>query len=177
MYQNITPAPVKGGIWNFFGNLDSLTSAANNVLQWRFDRAAVDLGRFAVNSTVGIGGVIEVAAPVLGLQSQRQDFGMTLAAWGINPGPYLVLPLLGPSTVRGAFGLGFDRFANPELKSAEASMRDPLVATRSVDLRATYLLLDELISGDSYLFIRELYMQDRYYKTHGVTMDVAYGHI
>ena len=175
LYQKIIPAPVKSGIRNFFGNLGSLTSAANNVLQLRLDRAAVDLGRFAVNTTVGIGGVIEVAEPVLGLRSQRQDFGMTLAAWGVDSGPYLVLPLIGSSTVRDVVGLGIDRLANPVTKSGETSLRDPLLVTRSVDLRAAYLPLDELISGDEYLFIRELYMQDRYYKTHGETMEVAFG--
>lgn len=175
LYQQITPAAIKGGIRNFFGNLGSLTSAANNVLQLRLDRAAVDLGRFAVNSTVGIGGIIEVAEPVLGLRSQRQDFGMTLVAWGVNSGPYLVLPLLGPSTVRDAFGLGFDRSVNPVLNGTETSLRDPLLATRAVDLRAAYLPLDNLIVGDEYLFIRELYLQDRYFRTHGETMDVAFG--
>jgi len=76
--------------------------------------------------------------------------------------------------VRDAFGFGFDRFANPVIKSGETSLRDPLLATRSIDLRAAYLPFDELISGDEYLFIRELYMQDRYYKNHGETQELAF---
>lgn len=173
-YQFVTPGFVKSGVRNFFGNLEDLSSAVNDVLQLRFDRAAVDLGRFVVNSTVGIAGVFDVAEPMLGLQPQSQDFGMTLAAWGVESGPYVVLPLLGPSTVRDAFAIGFNSAVNPVMTSDESSMRDPVLATQTVDKRAGYLPFEEMIFGDEYLFIREMYLQNRHYKTHGEAVDLAF---
>lgn len=99
---------------------------------------------------------------------------MTLASWGIGTGPYVVLPLLGPSTMRDAFGLGFDSAVNPVMQGEEASLSDPLLAVQSVDRRAGYLAYDDLIIGDEYLFIRELYLQNRHYKTHGESLDLAF---
>lgn len=163
-YDVVTPRIAKKGLRNFFGNLGELRNAANDVLQLRFTDAARDIGRFAINSTVGVAGFIEVAEPAFGLERNAQDFGRTLAHWGVGSGPYIVLPLLGPSTLRDAFGTGVDAFADPVSGVPDAGERDSVAALRTTDMRAQYLPLDAAISGDAYLFVREMYLQYRDYQ-------------
>jgi ABC-type transporter lipoprotein component MlaA len=111
-YNAITPAPVNRGVTNFFNNLGDIGSAANNLLQFKVGRAVSDLGRVAVNSTLGILGVVDVASN-LNLPRYNEDFGQTLGVWGLEPGPYLVLPIIGPSTVRDASGFAVDFLFDP----------------------------------------------------------------
>lgn len=106
-YQRVVPQPVRSGVGNFFSNLGELKNVINHTLQGRPGRTLNSLGRFAVNTTIGIGGLLDVASPI-GLEHQPTGFGDTLARWGTAPGPYLVLPLLGPSSVRDGSGLLFD---------------------------------------------------------------------
>lgn len=160
-YDVVTPRIAKKGLRNFFGNLGELRNATNAVLQLRFGDAAQDIGRFAINSTVGLGGFIEVAEPAFGLERNVQDFGRTLARWGVGSGPYVVLPLLGPSTLRDALGTGIDTFVDPVNGLPDATDRDPVVALRTTDQRAQYLPIDAAVSGDAYLFVREMYLQYR----------------
>lgn len=160
-YDFIAPKPVKRGVRNFFGNLGELRNAANSVLQLRFGAAVNAEGRFAINSTLGLAGVFEVADPAFGLVRETQDFGRTLAHWGVGSGVYVVLPLIGPSTVRDAFGSGVDTFANPVVQLEETNVKDPAVALETTDTRAQFLPLDGAISGDKYLFVREMYLQYR----------------
>ena len=173
-YQQLTPAFVRTGVKNFFRNLDDVRVTFNDLLQLEFRQAASDMGRFAVNSTVGIGGLIEVAQPVFKLEKNRQDFGMTLAHYGVGPGPYLVLPLLGPSTLRDAFGLGVDRLVEPIPAVDHVPTRNSLRLAGATDFRAKLLGFDDLIIGDDYLFIRGIYLQSRDYQINGGYTEVAF---
>ena len=160
-YQNLTPRFVKRGVANFFSNIDDVQVAANDLLRFDLPAAATTFGRLAVNSTVGVGGLVEVASPVFGLRKTHQDFGLTLAHYGVERGPYLVLPLLGPSTVRDAFGLGVDNLFDPVNSIADIPARNSLRAAQVVSYRASVLSFDDLVIGDNYLFYREAYLQRR----------------
>ena len=112
VYRAIAPRPARDGVRNFFTNISEPWSLINNVLQGKFNRAARNLGRFAVNSTVGIGGLFDHASRMK-INRADEDFGQTLAAWGANGGPYVMLPLLGPSTLRDGMGMGIAQLADP----------------------------------------------------------------
>lgn len=111
-YRAVAPRPVRQGVTNFFANLTEPWSFVNNVLQGHIKRAGHNLGRFVVNSTIGVAGLFDHASKI-GIRSAPEDLGQTLAVWGFNGGPYLVLPLLGPSTLRDAVGSGVAAFADP----------------------------------------------------------------
>lgn len=160
-YRNITPRFVKRGVNNFFSNLNDVQVVANDLLRLDLPAAATTFGRLAVNSTVGVGGLVEVASPVFGLSKTNQDFGLTLAHYGVEPGPYLVLPLLGPSTVRDAFGFGFDSLIDPLNSVDDIAARNSLRAVQVTSYRAGVLTFDDLVMGDEYLFYREAYLQRR----------------
>lgn len=173
-YENYTPELAKKGIGNFFSNLDDVRVGFNDLVQLKFGEAAKDFGRFAVNSTVGVGGLFEVAEPVLKLEKNRQDFGKTLAHWGVGSGPYIVLPFLGPSTARDAFGFGIDAVVDPLPGVDHVSSRNSLLATKSTDARSNYLSFEDLIIGDEYLFVRGIYLQSREYSINGDYVEVAF---
>ncbi len=166
-YDSLTPRPVKRSVSNFFANLNEVQSTFNNLLQLQFAAAASDLGRFTVNSTLGVGGLFEVAEPTLGLRRDQQDFGLTLAHYGVAPGPFLVLPVLGPSSMRDAFGLSVDTVADPIMYMDDIRSRNSLRAIEVVDFRAAVLPLDNLVIGDDYLFMRGAYLQRRHSAQHG----------
>jgi phospholipid-binding lipoprotein MlaA len=111
-YRAVAPRPVRQGVTNLFANLTEPWSFVNNVLQGKPKRAARNLGRFVVNTTIGLGGLFDQASKI-GVRPANEDFGQTLATWGINGGPYLVLPLLGPSTLRDGIGTGVASFVDP----------------------------------------------------------------
>ncbi len=173
-YSNYAPEVAKLGVKNFFSNLDDVRVTFNDLLQFKFSQAAGDFGRFAVNSTVGVAGLFDVATPALNLQKNKQDFGKTLAQWGVGSGPYVVLPFLGPSTARDAFGIGIDSVVDPIPAVDHVPSRNSLVATKSTDFRANYLNFDDLIIGDEYLFVRGIYLQSRKYSIQGDYVDVAF---
>ena len=163
-YQAVTPLPARTGISNFFGNLNDVWTGFNNLLQGKPKSTLEDLGRFTVNTTVGILGFFDVASEV-GLEKHEEDFGQTLAVWGVPDGPYLVLPLFGPSNVRDAGGMVVDRGVfsiNYAIENVPA--RNSLTALRAVNARANLLgaetTLDEA-SLDKYVFMRTFYMQHR----------------
>jgi len=161
-YQKVTPQPLRTAVSNFFSNLGDLTNAANALLQLKITDATEDIMRFAFNSVFGIGGLLDWATPA-GLPKHHQDFGLTLGHWGIPSGPYLVLPLFGPSTVRDSMGLVVDVKFNP-LNYMEPATRNPLyvlqfVSTRSDLLGATDLLQQAAL--DKYSFVRDAYTQQR----------------
>lgn len=173
-YTQLAPKLVKTGVRNVFSNLGEIGAVTNNILQLEFGKAASSAGRLVINSTIGLAGLIEVADPMFGLPKHKQDFGQTLAHWGVGAGPYIVLPLLGPSTVRDAFGAGVDSMLSPVARSDEHSLRDPLMSVQTVDTRAKYLPFDDLISGDEYLFIREAYWQSRRFQIEGASQSLAF---
>ncbi len=163
-YREVVPLPVRGGITSFFGNFRDVTAAINSLLQLKVKRAAAGAGRVAINSTVGIFGAFDVATR-LGLEKHDEDFGQTLGHWGVKDGPYLVLPLLGPSNARDAVGWVGDYFTDPEFYLFTESPENWLVfGTRIVNVRANLLeaerLLDE-VAIDRYAFVREAYLQRR----------------
>lgn len=163
-YKAVTPGFVETGISNFFNNLGEIPTFINSVLQLKIGVAAETLGRFAVNSTIGVAGLLDVATPV-GLEEQNEDFGQTLGYWGVDSGAYLVLPLLGPSSVRDAIGAGVDMVAFSAavnelgLKSEEEMLLDAL---RSIDARAN-LPFRYYGSGSAFEYekVRLLYLKYR----------------
>ncbi|MGH8671502.1 MAG: MlaA family lipoprotein [Burkholderiales bacterium] len=163
LYNTVTPQPVHRGITNFFSNLGDVTVIVNKLLQGQFSAAARSTGRIVVNSTLGLLGFIDVASN-MGIEKQRADFGQTLGKWGIKESSYVVLPFLGPSTVRDAFGLVADAFTDPVLYPEDDAIRFGTFGVRAVDKRAN--LLDESrvlreAALDSYIFTREAYLQQR----------------
>jgi len=138
-YKFITPDPMEKGVHNFFKNLGEVKTFTNTVMQGEGKRSLITFNRFAINSTFGVFGVFDVATKV-GLKRQKEDFGLTLAKYGVKEGPYLVLPIFGPSTVRDATGIGVDSvvrgFTDP-LEIADASQSDlEILLLNGVDTRA-----------------------------------------
>lgn len=162
-YKAVTPDPVDKGVTNFFDNLADVTSLVNNLLQVKLSRAASDAGRLVVNTTVGILGFFDVATNI-GLPSYKEDFGQTLGYWGAVPGPYFVLPILGPRTVRDTFGLAGDLYTDPLFSVSQAKVFWGLVALRLVDRRADLLTATKVMEEaalDPYIFTRDAYLQRR----------------
>jgi phospholipid-binding lipoprotein MlaA len=157
-YKWVTPQFVQTGIFNFFNNLKNVNVVINDVLQGKFEQSAEDTGRLLVNSTIGLGGLVDVAKDV-GLKQNDEDFDQTLAVWGVPKGPYMVLPLLGPTTVRGIPGAIFDTAANP---ASYVGMPVQLVSLLNTRANAQGSL-DVVKEGalDPYVFIREGYLQTR----------------
>lgn len=162
-YRTITPKPVDRGITNFFTNLDDVTSAINNLLQFKLHRAASDVGRVLVNSTIGILGFFDVATN-MDMPRYDEDFGQTMGAWGVGPGPYFVLPILGPSSIRDTFGLVADWYTDPVRYVKGDDWRYGLVGLRGIDTRADLLTASKVLDEaalDPYDFTRDAYLQKR----------------
>ncbi len=162
-YQYITPEPVDRSITNFFNNIDDITSAVNNLLQFKLSRFGTDVGRVAVNSTAGLLGVLDVATN-LGLPSYKEDFGQTLGYWGLGPGPYFVIPILGPSTIRDTVGWAGDIYVDPFFSVSKNEIYWGAVTLRIVDRRADLLKSTEIFEEaavDPYTFLRDAYLQRR----------------
>lgn len=161
-YNNFMPAVVRQGVGNFFSNIDDVNVLANDLLQLKLREAATDSGRLIINTSVGFAGVIDVASSV-GLSKNEEDFGQTFGRWGVGAGPYVVLPLFGPSSVRDSVGLVLDTIFNPIQYHEDDSLRTTLLVLGQLDDRASVIAMEGLISGDEYLFIREAYLQQREY--------------
>ncbi|CAI8262212.1 MAG: putative phospholipid-binding lipoprotein MlaA [Porticoccaceae bacterium UBA1117] len=163
IYDQTTPKPVRRVLRNFFSNLDEVPSLVNNVLQGKFGQAGNNAGRFLMNTTIGLGGFFDVAEKA-GLQpGEDEDFGQTLAVWGIPAGPYLMLPFFGPSTLRDAPSNFVDSLFDPFSYNNQLSVRVAIKGIDLIALRADLLGIDDVISGDEYLFIRDVYLQNREY--------------
>ena len=162
-YKDAVPSPVRTGVNNFFGNLGDVWSFVNNVLQLRPEEALSSLVRFNVNTVFGLGGVLDIASE-MGVERNRQDFGLTLGRWGVPTGPYLVLPLLGPSTVRDTLAMPVDRQGNLVGQFDSVSARNSLYALRLVDTRAGLLGAGAVLESaalDKYSFTRDVFLQLR----------------
>jgi len=171
-YLKVTPRLIKKGIKNIFNNLDDVQVVINDLLQLKLRQASSDFGRLAVNSTVGLGGVINIAGDVLGIEKHDEDFGQTLAHWGVGTGSYVVLPLLGPSTIRESAGLFTGLILNP-FQSLDTGTQEKAYSVAAVDSRASLLSFDDLIMGDKYLFIREIYLQRLEYSNNDENMELS----
>jgi len=163
-YEYVLPEPVRDCIGNIFSNFREPSNAVNNLLQGKPIDAASDTCRFVVNSTVGLLGCFDPARQ-MGLEKHNEDFGQTLGRWGIGSGPYLVVPILGPSTVRDAIGIyGAEPYLDINFYIDNVRVRNAILGTRVVNQRAELLQTDDLISGaalDKYRFIRDGYLQRR----------------
>lgn len=173
-YVNFVPPPMRAGVNNFFGNVDDLNTMANNLLQGKIGDAISDCGRILINSTVGIGGLIDVASE-LGLEKHQEDFGQTLGVWGVEPGPYVVLPIFGASSVRDTFGFVIDSFANPVYYLEDDKIRVSTYGVERVDWRMDLMQAEALVTGDSYLFVREAQFQNREYQVRDGEIDDPFG--
>ena len=159
-YRAITPDLVETGVSNFFDNISDVGSLLNNVLQAKFEAAGEDLARVSFNTTFGLGGVLDVATP-MGIEEHNEDFGQTLGYWGMSSGPYLVLPLFGPSNVRDTGGLIVDTITSPISNIEDDSARYAVTGLQAIDTRSGLLEAEKLITGDRYTFIRDAYLQRR----------------
>jgi phospholipid-binding lipoprotein MlaA len=162
-YKNATPTFVQTGVNNFFGNLTDLWSSLNNFAQLKGQDGLNDFMRFAVNSTLGLAGVLDIATPA-GMRKHNEDLGQTLGYWGVPSGPYLMLPLLGPSTVRDTAALPGDWWGDPWTHVNDVPWRNSGIVLRAVDQRASVLDASNLLEDaalDRYEFIRDGYMQRR----------------
>jgi len=163
IYDQATPKPVRQVLRNFFSNLDEVPSLVNNTLQGKFGQAGNNAGRFLMNTTIGLGGFFDVAKKA-GLQpGEDEDFGQTLAVWGVPAGPYLMLPFFGPSTFRDAPSNFVDSLFDPFSYNNRLPVRVAIKGIDLIALRADLLGIDDVISGDEYLFIRDVYLQNREY--------------
>jgi phospholipid-binding lipoprotein MlaA len=162
-YRAVLPQFVRTSIGNFFSNLDDITVIANGILQFKIPQAVSDLGRFLINSTIGLLGFLDVATE-LGLEKHNEDFGQTLGYWGIGSGPYLVLPFFGPSSFRDALGRWVDSFTDVVWQEDHIRTRNQVYGTRAIDNRARLLDTEKVLQTaaiDEYAFIRDAYLQRR----------------
>jgi phospholipid-binding lipoprotein MlaA len=160
-YRAITPNWLRKGVGNFFNNLEDVWSAVNNGLQGRGNEFSDSVGRVMVNSTIGLLGVLDVASE-LNIERHTADFGLTLGRWGVPPGPYVVLPLFGPRTLREVAGMPIDSRGMPVYNIGDQETRTLLPIVDVVDLRAKYLNAGDVLEGaalDAYSFRRDAYFQ------------------
>ncbi|MCW8999653.1 MAG: VacJ family lipoprotein [Kangiellaceae bacterium] len=164
-YKAITPDPVEKGVSNIFSNLEDVPTAINNLLQGKLVDSISDLGRFVVNTTVGIAGIWDPASK-MGLQKHDEDFGQTLGAWGVGSGPYVMLPFLGPSTLRDTASLPVDSKTDLINQIEHIPTRNQTTVLELIDRRAGLLQLDSQLEDatDEYAFLRDVYLQNRRYK-------------
>jgi phospholipid-binding lipoprotein MlaA len=164
-YKKVTPRFVRTGINNFFSNLDNVSTVINDVLQGKVKQAGLDSARFLLNSTLGLGGLFDPATPA-GLERNDEDFGQTLGKWGVKSGPYVMLPILGPSTLRDSIARLPEQYANPVQYLEDDSTRYIITGVGVIDMRAGLLDLDAQIekSYDKYAFIRNAWLQRREYQ-------------
>lgn len=164
-YNAVLPDMVKDGVTNVFNNLGEPKNLVNNTLQGKFHDAAIDISRFLFNTTLGVGGVFDVATR-FGLQRNDEDLGQTIGSWGVGSGPYVVLPLLGPSTLRDSAVRVPETFVGYTYTGQIDHVRTRNVAfgTDMVDTRATLLGQERLIRGDRYVFVRNAYLQNREFR-------------
>ena len=162
-YKSITPDFIEIGVTNFTQNVEDLSIGFNNILQGKIKSGFSDLGRFTLNSTIVIGGFLDIATD-MGLEKHDEDFGQTLAVWGVPDGPYLVLPGLGPSTMRDTLAMIPDAFLTPLWLIDHDRTSYSLTAIDLIDTRARYLGLESVVIGDEYLFYRDAYLQSRQFE-------------
>jgi phospholipid-binding lipoprotein MlaA len=162
-YRDFIPPVVRTGIGNFFSNLNDVLISLNNLLQGKMPEAINDLGRVAVNTTLGVLGFRDVATE-LGVPKNNEDFGQTLGRWGFRDGPYIVLPILGPSSVRDTFGWAGDIYSHPLGYVDNVPWRNSLIGVRFVTVRADLLEATSILETaalDPYEFVRDAYLQRR----------------
>lgn len=162
-YRDVLPSPIRTGVNNFFNNLQDAWSAVNNALQLKGEAAGNSLVRFGVNTFLGLGGVLDIASEMQ-IERHTEDFGQTLGHWGVGAGPYLVLPLLGPSTVRDTLALPVDAQGNLVSGISDVPTRNAATALSLLDRRSRLLAASDLLDQvalDPYTFTRDAFLQGR----------------
>jgi phospholipid-binding lipoprotein MlaA len=164
-YKKVTPQFVRTGVSNFFDNLDQPTVIISDLLQAKFKPALSDTGRFVINTTVGIGGLLDPATAA-GLDKNDEDLGQAFGKWGIGPGPYLVIPLLGFSDVRDGIGSIGEIYTNPNYYVERDAWKYSINGLGLIDMRAGLLDTEQALQNtfDKYAFIRNVYLQRREYQ-------------
>lgn len=163
VYRDATPDLVRTGVNNFFENLRDAWSAVNATLQLKPQAAAENFLRVGVNTAFGLGGLLDIASE-MGIDKTRLDFGQTLGRWGVPPGPYLVLPIFGPSSIRDAAGFSVESSGDLIMGIDRIPLRNSLYALRAVETRANLLRATTMLEGaalDKYSFTRDIYLQRR----------------
>ncbi len=159
-YKNHMPKFVQAGVSNVFDNIETPAVAVNQLLQGKPKQAASDVARFFVNSTLGVGGLFDVATHT-GLEKHSEDFGQTFATWGVGSGNYVVLPALGSANVRDSVGHVLDYVINPLRLISPVETRWAVAGVNVIDVRSDLLAVESLVLGDKYIFFRESYQQRR----------------
>jgi Surface lipoprotein len=160
VYRDYTPKFIKRSISNFFNNLSEIDTIANQLLQAKFDLALQDTVRFLINTTLGVGGIFDLATNA-GLERHDEDFGQTLGYWGVNNGPYVFVPFVGPSTLRDMIGYPASWYLSGNFAIDETDMKVVFTTLDVVETRERLLAAENLIVGDKYEFVKDVYMQSR----------------
>ncbi|MEM6484461.1 MAG: VacJ family lipoprotein [Pseudomonadota bacterium] len=159
-YSNVTPKPIKRSVTNALENIRDVNYALNALLQGRLKDAATSASRVAINTTAGVAGLLDVASKI-GLKKKYADFGQTLASWHVPSGPYVMLPIFGPSSLRDGIGLAADAFALSVQAQLSLEGRLGYLGATTIDSRSGLLNVEPLVTGDRYIFFREAYLQTR----------------
>ncbi|TNE81774.1 MAG: VacJ family lipoprotein [Gammaproteobacteria bacterium] len=174
-YKAVTPDPVERGISRMFANVGEVVNILNDLLQGKFKQAGNDTGRLVINTTIGLVGFFDVADD-LGLpKNDGEDFGQTLGFWGVNSGPYVVIPFFGPSTLRDAPSRVVDRLVNPINEVDHVPTRNTIYAFELLSTRADLLEAEKFVRGDRYTFIRDAYLQRRKFLLNDRTVEDDFG--
>ena len=162
-YKNVMPDIAERGVNNFFNNIKDVITVINDLLQFKLQHAANDAGRVLVNTTVGILGTIDVHS-MSGGDRRKEDFGQTLAVWGVGEGPYIMLPFLGPSTLRDTLSRPVSSFLSVTFHMTEDDVNIALKSIDALETRERLLDVESLLSGDKYVFVKDAYIQSMYYE-------------
>ena len=170
-YRKVTPQFARTGVTNFFNNLEEIDTTINQVLQGEIKYAFNDAGRFVINSTIGLFGLIDVASK-MGLEKHEEDFGQTLGVWGFDSGPYIMIPFLGPSNPRDLLSRPISSFLSGTFAMEDNDVKITLIGIDALETRERLLDAETLIIGDKYIFIKDAYVQSREYEiNNGSTED------
>jgi len=161
-YSNFPPK-VKSGVTNFFNNLEDVETSVNQALQGKPNKSINDLTRFLINSTIGLAGFIDVASKI-GLERHEEDFGQTLGVWGVGTGPYIMLPGLGPSTLRDTLSRPVSSFSSITFHMTDTDVNIALKTIDAIETRERLLDVESLLSGDKYSFVKDAYIQSIAYE-------------
>lgn len=174
-YVRVTPGFFRTGVDNALFNIMEVPSALNGLLQGNFRSAAHDTGRLLINSTLGLAGILDVAQHMNLKRTDHEDFGQTLAVWGVNSGPYMVLPLLGPSNLRDTSAVPVDWYTDPKTYIDDIATKNTVRTFHIVNTRANLMPLEKGITGDKYVFFREAYLQRRNFLINNGKVEDSFG--
>ena len=170
-YRKVTPQFARSGVTNFFNNLEEIDTTINQVLQGEIKYAFNDAGRFVINTTIGLFGLIDVASK-MGLERHEEDFGQTRGVWGFDSGPYIMIPFLGPSNPRDLLSRPISSFLSGTFAMEDDDVKITLVGIDALETRERLLDAETLIIGDKYIFVKDAYVQSREYEiNNGSTED------